>query len=378
MSLKAAASKELKGKAGPVDVTLALTVIFLLTIGIIMVFSSSYYESFYRHNDYYFFIKKQAMWGVLGIFAMMFFMNFPYWNLSKLSKLIIAVAVILLIAVLTPLGIVRNGAQRWLGLGFIDIQPSEFAKLAMIIFLADVLSKMKDKIKHFFTGLIPVLALTGIVCLLILLEPDLSTAVSIAGTAFIMIFAAGAQMLHLSLLTMGGLGLGIVLVLSEEYRMKRITSFIDPWQDKLGTGYQIIQSLYALGAGGPFGVGIGNSLQKNFYIPEPQNDFIFAILGEELGFLGGMTVIILFLLLVWRGIRIAISAPDLFSSFLAVGITGIIAVQVIINIAVVTSSMPVTGMPLPFISYGGTALLVMMAGVGILLNISRYTNLYKG
>jgi len=318
------------------------------------------------------------MWAVLGIFSMVFFMNFPYWHLSKLSKLIMAAAVILLIGVLTPLGVTRNGATRWLSLGFTDIQPSEFAKLAMIIFLADILAKIKDRIKYFFKGLIPMLGLTGVICFLILLQPDLSTAVSIAGTACIMFFAAGAQMLHMSMLGLGGLGLGVVLVLMEPYRMRRITAFIDPWSDKLDTGYQIIQSLYALGSGGPFGVGIGKSLQKHFYIPEPQNDFIFAILGEELGFLGGMMVIVLFLLLIWRGARIALSAPDLFSSMLAIGITGIIAVQVFINIAVVTSSMPVTGMPLPFISYGGTALLVTMSGVGILLNISRYSNLYKG
>jgi len=378
MSLKSLPSKELKGKAGPVDFTLALTVIFLLTIGIIMVFSSSYYEALYKFNSSYHFIKRQAMWAVLGIFSMVFFMNFPYWHLSKLSKLIMAAAVILLIGVLTPLGVTRNGATRWLSLGFTDIQPSEFAKLAMIIFLADILAKIKDRIKYFFKGLIPMLGLTGVICFLILLQPDLSTAVSIAGTACIMFFAAGAQMLHMSMLGLGGLGLGVVLVLMEPYRMRRITAFIDPWSDKLDTGYQIIQSLYALGSGGPFGVGIGKSLQKHFYIPEPQNDFIFAILGEELGFLGGMMVIVLFLLLIWRGARIALSAPDLFSSMLAIGITGIIAVQVFINIAVVTSSMPVTGMPLPFISYGGTALLVTMSGVGILLNISRYSNLYKG
>lgn len=379
MTLKTADVKKPKIKAGPIDFTLLLTVVFLLAIGIIMVFSSSYYQaSYYPFYDGYHFLKKQGMWAILGVISMIFFMNFPYWRLDRLSKPIIILAIILLVLVLTPLGVNRNGAQRWLNVGFTDVQPSEAAKLAVIVYLSSLLAKKKQDIKFFFKGLLPLLMLVGLVSGLILLEPDLSTAVSIAGTALIMFFAAGAKMSHLSFLGLAGIGGGAVLVLMEPYRMRRITSFIDPWADKLDTGYQIIQSLYALGSGGAFGAGIGMGKQKLFYIPEPQNDFIFAILGEELGYLGGVTVILLFLLLVWRGIRIAINAPDLFSCFLAIGMTSIIAVQVIINIGVVTSSMPVTGMPLPFISYGGTALLVTMTGIGILLNISRYGNYYKG
>ena len=247
-------------------------------------------------------------------------------------------------------------------------------KLAMIVFLSKFLSERQKYITSLKNGLLPSLGLVFIAFALIMLQPDLGTGTVMIGTCIVMIFIAGARISHFAGLAMIGIVGFIGLVASAPYRMKRITSFLDPWQDPLGSGFQIIQSLYAIGPGGLFGLGLGQSRQKFFYLPEPQTDFIFAILSEELGFIGGTLVIFLFALLLWRGIRIALGAPDLFGTFLAVGIIVMIAIQVMINIGVVTGLMPVTGITLPFLSYGGSSLTLMLMAVGVLLNISRYSN----
>jgi cell division protein FtsW len=242
----------------------------------------------------------------------------------------------------------------------------------MVLFCSDSLTRNQERLTSFFKGLTPQLLILLLVFGLILKEPDLGTALAISGTVFVLLFTAGAKVSHLASLGLAGI-VGIVsAIIMEPYRLRRLLAFSDPWADPLDTGYHIIQSLYAIGSGGLFGVGLGRSREKFLYLPEPHTDFIFAILGEELGFIGTVTVIILFFLFVWRGLKVAISAPDIFGSILAIGLTTMIVVQALMNIAVVTASMPVTGIPLPFISFGGSALIFTLAGVGILLNISRF------
>ncbi|MBF8982242.1 stage V sporulation protein E [Lutibacter sp. B2] len=357
------------------DFTLLLTVLILVVIGIIMVFSSSHYYALLKMNDSYHFLKREFAWAALGLVGMFVTMNFDYLKYKKIAPVAYVVSIILLILVLTPAGTRLNGAQRWINLGPITIMPGEIAKICAIIFAANRLSIKPERMKNFVKGVIPNLMIIGIYMGLILLQPNMSTAVTIGAIIASMMFVAGMRWLHVAVMGLGGVAMLISLIIIEPYRMKRLTGFLDPFADPKGTGYQVIQSLYALGSGGLFGVGLGKSVQKYLYIPEPQNDFIFAIIGEELGFIGCVTIIILFVLLIWRGIRIAINAPDLFGCLLATGITAMVAVQVIINIAVATSSMPVTGIALPFISWGGTSLSIFMAAIGILLNISRYSNL---
>jgi len=339
-----------------------------------MVFSSSSVWALYQHNDSLYFLKRQMAWAFLGFLAMIFFMNYDYWNFKKHEKSIVFMMFLLLIIVLIPgVGIKLNNARRWIGIGSLTVQPSELAKLGMVIYLAGGLERKHQDVTHFFKGVFPFLLVMCVVCGLILIEPHLSAAALIGMSTIIILFVAGAKMAHLLSLGLLGIAAVAVLTITEGYRMRRYLSFIDPWSDIQDSGYHIVQSLYALGSGGLIGVGLGHSRQKFFYLPEPQTDFIFAIIGEELGFLGAVFVIIMFVFLIWRGYRTAIAAPDLFGKFLAAGITTFIALQFIINIAVVTASMPVTGMPLPFISYGGSSLIITMTQVGILLNISKYT-----
>ncbi|MBB6217006.1 cell division protein FtsW [Anaerosolibacter carboniphilus] len=362
-------------KRKPSDFTLMITVLILVVIGIIMVFSASYAYAYFRLGDGYHFLKRDLLWAVVGLCGMLATMNFDYWRYKKIAPLGFILSLVLLILVLTPLGIEYNGAKRWLGVGGFTVMPSEIAKICSIFFVAASLSNRPEKIKNFLKGVVPYLGIIGLYFGLIILQPNLSTAVTISAIIVSMMFVTGMRWGHLAFMGGGGVGLLVVMILAEPYRMRRLTGFLDPFADARDTGYQVIQSLLALGSGGLFGVGLGKSIQKYLYIPEPQNDFIFAIIGEELGFIGCVAVIILYLLLIWRGVRIAINAPDLFSCLIATGITAMVAVQVIINIAVATSSMPVTGIPLPFISWGGTSLAIFMTAIGVMLNISRYANL---
>ncbi len=361
-------------KKRPPDFVLFLTVLILLSIGLIMVFSSSEYATMVRYGDSFYFFKRQLLWALLGLAAMFFMMNFDYYRLKRWIGPIILTGFILLVAVLLPgVGQVVNGARRWIDLGFMAFSPAELVKLCMIMFVAFGLSKKGEKLNSFREGLLPYLAVMVLAAGLILLQPDLGTAIVLCGTIFIMFFAAGAKISHLG----GLMGLGLVAVslaiYFEPYRMRRFLAFLDPEADPQGTGYHIIQSLYALGSGGLFGVGLGQSKQKFLYLPENHTDFIFAITGEELGFIGATLIVLLFIMFVWRGLKIAVTSPDPFASLLAAGITSGIALQALINMGVVTGSMPVTGVPLPFISYGGTSLLFTLSGIGIVLNISKYT-----
>ncbi len=365
-------SKLPKARSTP-DFVIIITTLALLTIGMIMVYSASAVWATYKFDDAFFFAKRQFFFAGLGVCAMFIIMNVDYWNWRTWSKLVIIVCFLLLIIVLIPgVGLVRGGARSWLGVGAFSIQPSEFMKFAMIAFLAKYLSENQKKITKFKQGLLPSLSLVMVAFGLIMLQPDLGTGAVMVGTCIIMIFVSGAKVSHFVGLGLVGLAGFAGLIISAPYRIKRITSFLDPWSDPLGTGFQIIQSLYAIGPGGLMGLGLGESRQKFFYLPEPQTDFIFAILSEELGFIGGSFVILLFSILFWRGIRVALGAPDLFGSLFAVGIIGMIAIQVMINIGVVIGLMPVTGITLPFLSYGGSSLTLMLVAVGVLLNISRY------
>lgn len=352
------------------DFGFLLTVVVLLVLGLLMVFSSSYPYAYYYFNDGLYFIKRQLMWALLGSVAMAFTANFDYRNYKKLAVPILVVSFLLLVAVLL-VGVKTKGARRWLGVGAITIQPSEIAKLGLIIYFAASLSQAKDKIKS-FSYLFRYLILMGLFMGLLILEPHFSVCIIIGFTLVIMLLVSGAKVQHFVFLSIPVAIAGVAAVLMEPYRLKRLIAFRDPFQDALGTGWQIIQSLYAIGSGGLFGVGFGNSRQKFLYVSEPQNDFIFAILCEELGFIGAAAVLVIFALLLWRGLKIAINAPDTFSSLLVTGIISLVGVQVVLNIAVVTSSIPNTGIPLPFFSAGGSSLLFLMAAMGIVLNVSKY------
>lgn len=355
-----------------IDFALLITILVLLAIGITMVFSASAASSYIKYNDSYLYLKSQGLFAIISILAMLFFSRLNYKVLGRYALLFIIISIILLIIIFIPgVGYGAKGAIRWLKIGPWTMQPAEFAKTALIIFMSKSLSNKKSNVKNFMKGVVPYLLLMGLYFTLIILQPNMSMAGSIVIITFVMLFAAGARVFHLGLCVAPIIPAVIYLVKNEGYRLNRWLSYRDPWADPLKTGYQAIQSLLALGSGGIFGLGLGNSRQKFFYIPEAQNDFIFSIIGEELGFIGAVTVVFLFLFLIWRGIRISLYAPDLFGCLLAAGITSMIGIQVAINIAVVTVSMPTTGVNLPLISSGGSSLLFVMANLGILLNISR-------
>jgi len=362
-----------KARTAP-DIWIITSISLILAIGLVMVYSASAVLAFHEFGDSFYYVKRQLLFAALGIGAMAFTANTEYWTWRKLASAGLLICFGLLLIVLIPgIGVVRGGARSWLGISSFGIQPSEFMKLAMVLFMAKYLSDRQQTITSFTKGLLPPLGIMGAAFGLIMLQPDLGSAAVMIGASMLVLYTSGARMAHLgSLAVVGVVGL-VGLILAAPYRMKRITGFLDPWEDPLGTGYQIIQSLYAIGPGGLIGLGLGESRQKYNYLPEPQTDFIFSILSEELGFLGGAAIILLFLILVVRGMRTAITAPDTFGSLLAVGITGIVAVQVFINIGVVIGMMPVTGITLPLVSYGGSSLTLLLTALGILLNISRYS-----
>lgn len=358
-------------KRKPVDFPILLTTVILVAFGIVMVFSASFYYSADRWGDGLYFFKRQCLWAVVGFTGMFIASRFDYTRLQKFSRIFLLISIALLVLVLF-IGEERNNAKRWLGIGSFSIQPAEIAKFAMILFISDTIARSKGGIRKFFKGVLPILLVTGLVFVLIMEQPNFSTAGSIVMLAFIMLFVGGAKLWHLFLLMAAGAAGAVALTLSADYRLDRLTAFLDPWSDPKDSGWQLIQSLYSLGSGGLFGLGLAQSRQKYLYLPYPETDFIFAIIGEELGFIGATFLILLYLVLIWRGIRVALTAPDLFGSLLAAGIISMIAIQVVINIAVVTASMPPTGLPLPFISYGGSSLAIFMTSIGVLLNISRH------
>ena len=350
-------------------VSVFVLVLFLVAFGCLMVYSASFYSASVRFDNEYFFLFKQLLGVVLGIFAMIFFTFFDYHLLKKFRYIILAVSVVLLILVFVPgFGVQSYGANRWVNILGISLQPSEITKFALILFLASYLSENHEKIKT-FKGLLPALIVAGVLCVLVIIEPSMSVTMCLAFLTFFMLIIGGINKKHTLLFT-GLAGLCVpLLIISEPYRMKRLFAFLDPWVSPQGEGFQLIQSLYSLGNGGWFGVGVFESRQKYLFLPFAESDFIFSIIGEEFGLVGSLALIAVFGVLVYFLIKIGLNAKDRFGCLLSCGVGILIAVQTLLNVAVVTGSIPPTGLPLPFISSGGTSVAVFMAGVGIALNV---------
>lgn len=355
-----------------IDIILFLAVITLAAFGLLMIYSSSSIWAEYKFNDQFKFIKAQGLFYIVGIFLMLIISKIDYNFYKKKSNLIIGVCFLMLVLVLIPgIGTVRNGSRSWFGLGGFGIQPSEFAKIGLIIFVAKYLANNNKDIRNIKKGVLPIIGIILLFFGLIMLEPDFGTGMVIVLTLVCILFISGVKVSFFVKIGCVGL-LGIVaLIIVAPYRMARIVSFLNPWSDPLGSGFQIIQSLYAIGPGGLLGMGFGNSIQKHFYLPEPQTDFIFSIISEEFGFLGVLIVCFFFFIIFYRCIKIAMSCNDLFAKYLVFGLAFGILIQATLNLCVVVGLIPVTGVTLPFLSYGGSSLLVSMASIGIILNVSR-------
>ena len=361
------------------DFILFVIIIILLSLGIVMVLSASAPSAIAESGNSYSYVIQQLKAAILGIILMLIISKIDYRLYKKFYKAIYWISVLILLLVLIPgLGLSSNGATRWIDLKFIQFQPSELTKIGLIVFYAGYLADHKSELKSFWKGFVkPLIYILPPIAILYFVQNHLSASVVIGAVTCVMMIMAGCRLLYFVIAGLIGalvMTVGIIALQATGkggFRIKRIMSFMDPWADATEVGWQAVQGLYAIGSGGLFGVGLGESKQKYLYIPEPHNDFIFSILAEELGFVGCVIVILLFAIFIWRGILIAIKSPDMFGSLLATGITTLIGVQVIINIGVVTSSIPNTGMPLPFFSYGGTALLILLCSCGVLLNISK-------
>ena len=357
------------------DFWMLVMVMGLVIFGVVMVFSASFYNAISKNGTPFYYLIRDIIFAVLGTVVMLFMSAFDYHKLKKFTFPVLAVSVVLLILLLVPslpFVVSYNGSARWIGLGFFNLMPGEIAKPAMILFTAAWLGSSYKRVTDIKNGVIPVFLVMVVVCGLIAVNNAITSA-TVAAIMLGMLFVAG-----LSLWYFGGLmGLGIlgfaalILTDSKGYRLARVTSFLHPFDDPQGAGYQVIQGLLALGSGGLTGLGLGKSMQKTLYLPEPQNDFIYAVIGEELGYVGLLVLLMVYLGLIYRCVKVALKAPDLFGCLLAAGITIMLALQVILNIMVVTSLMPPTGVALPFISWGGNALLVFMGSMGVMLNISR-------
>ena len=354
------------------DILLFIATVLITIFGIIMIYSASSIWSAYKFNDAFKYVKNQAMFGIIGVILMLFIRKIDYDIYYKKTNKILIFCLILLVLVLIPgIGSIRNGSRSWFGIGGFGVQPSEAAKIGLIMFTSKYLEKSNKFIKDLKKGVFPILFILFLIFGLIMLQPDFGTGMIIVISIIAMLFIAGVNMKFF--VAGGALGLVgiVVLILIAPYRMDRITSFLNPWSDPLGTGFQIIQSLYAIGPGGLLGVGFLNSRQKQFYLPEPQTDFIFSIISEELGIVGILLVAFLFLTILWCGFKIALNSKDLFAKHLAFGLTFQMLVQAILNLMVVIGMIPVTGVTLPFLSYGGSSLLVSMTSIGIILNIAK-------
>ena len=360
------------------DFAIVALVTILVIFGVVMVFSASYYKSINESGSPYDYLIRQGAFALSGFVIMAICSRLDYHIYRRLSLLILAASLILLILVLTPLGVSEGGATRAIYIGF-TVMPGEIAKMAVIIFTASFLAGDPKRILSFTRGVLPLLVLMGIFAGLIIKQPNLSTAITVCGIIAGIMFLAGLKWKYvIGAAVLGGSAVGSLILLGDslgmEHWKKRIVSFTDPFADALGDGFQVVQSLLALGSGGLFGLGLGKSIQKNLYLPEPQNDFIIAIIGEELGLIGLLVLLSVYAVLIWRCFHVCLNAPDRFGMLLSGGITIMIGLQVILNVAVVTSSMPPTGIALPFISYGGNALWIFMAASGIVLNISRQSS----
>ncbi|HEV3091013.1 MAG TPA: putative lipid II flippase FtsW [Candidatus Cybelea sp.] len=357
----------------PLDVWLFTAVAALVAIGLVMVFSASSATAYAEHGDIAYYLKRQLIWLALGLAGAYACYRIEYHRLRAAAPYLLLGAMVGLALVFVPhVGLGVNGGRRWIGTAGLSLQPSEFAKLALVIYLAAVLSAHGERITSMSRGLFPLCVPVAIMGVLVLKEPDMGTASLIFFTAFTMFFAAGARLVHLATITMVTVPFAAINVLASHYRRDRVFAFLDPWRDPLNTGFHIVQSLLALGSGGIFGVGLGASRAKFFYLPEQYTDFIFSVLGEELGLIGTIAVVALFVVLAYRAVRIALAAPDRFGFFLAIGCAAMIAIQAFVNVGVVSSSWPVTGVPLPFISFGGSSLVVNLLAVALIANVGRH------
>jgi cell division protein FtsW len=357
---------------GRVDYGLALTIAVLVSFGLIMVYSASVVTAYTTFRNQYVFLVRQATYGAMGLVAMLVLMRLDYHRLAALAVPGLIVATGALAAVLIPgVGVEAYGAQRWISFLGVQLQPSEFAKLALTLYMAHWLSTKREQVRDFAYGFVPFSVILAMVVGLLLKQPDLGTAFVVAATALAIFFAAGAHLAQLGLLV-AVVALALVpLVRLAPYRMERFLAFLDPWEKPLASGYHVVQALLAFGAGGITGVGLGVGRQKFLYLPFPHTDSIFAVIGEELGLAGTLTLVALFVFFAYRGLRVAWHAPDQFGRLLATGITCGITLQAMINMGVLTSTLPFTGITLPFISYGGSSLITTLASCGILLNVSR-------
>jgi cell division protein FtsW len=368
--------RSIRGVAGRRAASPALVILgctgLLTAIGLVMVLSASSVSSSLRYGSPFPIFTRQAMYAVVGSLALLLTANIRYRAWQRLwIPLLVATAALLILVLHPGAGTVAGGSARWISFGAVTIQPSELAKLAVVTFTATVLVRKGKRINDPWHVALPLLPVLAVVCGLILLQPDLGTTVLIGGIAFIVLFVAGVRLRHLLIGVLGASALGALLVLTHQYQRARLLGFVDPWKDPMKSGYQVVQSLIGLGSGGLFGVGLGASRQKWMYIPNAHTDFIFSILGEELGLIGALVVLALFALLIYSGIRVAAGTREPFGRLLAAGITGWIGLQTLVNLGTVTGLLPVTGVPLPFVSFGGSSLVVTLAGVGILVNIAR-------
>lgn len=352
-------------------VILIVAIVLLSLFGLIMIYSASNVWASYKFNDSYKYLKMQGLFLLVGYILLFVVSKIPYSFYKDKANIIFIICSILLVLVLIPgIGTVRNGSRSWFGIGSFGIQPSEFTKLGLIIFTSKYLANNNRIVKDIKSGVLPILSVILFIFFLIMLEPDFGTGVVIVMTIIVLLFVSGVKMgFFVKIGILGLIGIAALVIIAP-YRMQRIVSFLNPWSDPLGSGFQIIQSLYAIGPGGLLGLGFGNSVQKHFYLPEPQTDFIFSIISEEFGFMGVLIVSLLFMTIIYIGFKIAMKVEDLFGKYLAFGITFGLAFQAMLNLMVVTNLIPVTGVTLPFLSYGGSSLLITMCSMGILLNIS--------
>ena len=357
-----------------ISIILLISVVIISLFGVLMIYSSSYIWAEYKFNDPYKFLKSQLIFLILGYIIMFIVSKINYQKYQKYSNIIFGICFILLVLVLIPgIGTVRNGSRSWFGVGGFGIQPSEFTKLGLIIFTSKYLKNNNKELRDIKKGVLPILIVLMLVFGLIMLQPDFGTGVVIVISIVALLFVSGVKMNFFIKIGLLGLVGVVVLIIIAPYRMERIVSFLNPWSDPLGSGFQIIQSMYAIGPGGLLGLGFGNSIQKHFYLPEPQTDFIFSIISEEFGFMGILIVSSLFITIIYQGIKISMKCEDAFGKYLAFGITFSLAFQTLLNLMVVVGLIPVTGITLPFLSYGGSSLLITLLSMGILLNISKST-----
>jgi len=356
------------------DTTILLLAVVLTCLGVVMVYSSSSIMAAKRYGDGFYFLKRQAIYALGGFAAMAVLMRIDYQRWRRLAVPLFLLSALLLVVVLVPgIGSHAGGASRWIRMAGFSIQPSELVKLALVVYMAHSLARKKDKLQSYRFGFFPYMVVLAVLLFLLLLQPDLGSALTLAIIAMIMLVVAGTRLSYLLSVIIPALPFLYFTIMGVDYRRKRILAFLNPWEDPTDTGFQIIQSWIAFGTGGVFGNGLGEGKQKLFYLPEAHTDFIFSVLGEELGFVGVLVVTAMFLFLVLRGIRASLGAPDEFGCFLACGVTILLGIEAFVNIAVVLGMLPTKGLALPFLSFGGTSLMTTLMAVGILLNVSRHS-----